>query len=94
MKKQVTERSQESSDEAATVAVTAVEGLRAEKEAALHELSTLRSTMNALQQVCTNWDCCKCVYACVCACVCLVHACACQYPCLYMCLHVKILICH
>ena len=49
------ERPQESSDEAATEAVAVVEGLRAEKDAALHELSTLQSTMNTLQQVSIIW---------------------------------------
>ena len=49
------ERSQESSDEAATEAVVVVEGLRAEKDAALRELSTLQSTMNTLQQVSIIW---------------------------------------
>ena len=56
------ERPQESSGEAATEAVAVVEGLRAEKDAALHELSTLQSTMNTLQQVCTIWhNYCTCI---------------------------------
>jgi len=52
LRKQVAEKPQESSDEAATEAMAAVEGLRAEKDAALHELSTLQSTMSTKQQVC------------------------------------------
>ena len=54
LRKQVAERSLESSGEAATEAVAVVEGLRSEKDAALQELSTLQSTMKTLQQV---WHC-------------------------------------
>ena len=54
LRKQVAERSHEPAGEAVTEAVAAVEELRAEKDAALHELSTLQSTMNALQQVYIN----------------------------------------
>ena len=76
LRKQVAERPQESSGEAATEAVAAVEGLRAEKDAALHQLSTLQSTMNTLQQVCTIWHYSSvCVYMRVCVCVC-VYVCA------------------
>ena len=51
LRKQIAEKSQESSSEAVTEAVAVVEGLRAEKDAALHELSKLQSTMSTLQEV-------------------------------------------
>ena len=84
LRKQVAERPQESSGKAATEAVAAVEGLRAEKDAALHQLSTLQSTMNTLQQVRTilhHSSVCMC-----CVCIVWVRVCVSMSVCTYACM--------